>query len=279
MRQTNELFVHEVIHKEKLALVGEMAASLMHDLRNPLAGIRLSADLLKMMHAQDEESRRCCEGIDIQCVRIAGMATDLLEVTRGEVQLHLQRVNTADFLEQFRTLNADFISRAAARIVFRTDPAEVEIDTLRVLRLLQNLVTNAVEATLQQADGLVEVEAWVQESRFLLTVKDNGPGLPAKVVENLYKPFSTHGKAGGTGLGMTIVKNVVEAHHGEITYKTGPGQGTSFFVNLPRFTTPPADPPSVPVPAGLNEALDETRSQITRSIALSTRALPRPRQT
>jgi signal transduction histidine kinase len=100
---------------------------------------------------------------------------------------------------------------------------------------LQNLVTNAVEATAKKTDGLIEVGAWAENSRLFITVKDNGPGLPDAVVDHMFEPFSTHGKLGGTGLGMAIVKNVVNAHRGHITFKTARGEGTSFMVDLPQF--------------------------------------------
>ena len=235
-RRTNDLYVREVVHKEKLALVGEMAATLMHDLRNPLSGIRLAADLMKMTH-HDPESLRCCEGIDVQCNRIAAMATDLLEVSRGEVKLHLEKTDTTSLLDRFEALNADYMERSGLKVVIRADPAAIEIDAMRLLRLLQNLVTNAVEATAKKPGGLIDIEAWAENGRLFLLVKDNGPGLPDAVVDHMFEPFSTHGKTGGTGLGMAIVKNVVAAHHGVITFKTARGEGTSFLVDLPQFAT------------------------------------------
>jgi signal transduction histidine kinase len=235
-RRTNDLYVREVIHKEKLALVGEMAATLMHDLRNPLSGIRLAADLVKMLH-QDPETVRCCDGIDVQCSRIAAMATDLLEVSRGEVKLRLEHSTTTALLDRFQALNADYLERSEVKVVLKADPAEIEVDTMRLLRLLQNLVTNAVEATANKPGGLIDIGAWVEDSRLFLMVKDNGPGLPDEVVDHMFEPFSTHGKLGGTGLGMAIVKNVVAAHRGVITFKTARGEGTSFLVELPQFAS------------------------------------------
>jgi signal transduction histidine kinase len=245
-RRTNDLFVREVVHKEKLALVGEMAASLMHDLRNPLSGIRLASDLLKMLH-NDPETVRCCDGTAIQCDRIAAMATDLLEVSRGDVKLHLQRTNTTVLLDQFQELNAEYFRHVTVKIVFEAEEAEIEVDSMRLLRLLQNLTMNAAEATADRKDALVEVKAWAEDSRLFLVVKDNGPGLPDEVVEHIFEPFSTYGKKGGTGLGLAIVKNVVEAHHGTITFNTARGQGTSFVIRLPQFASnahehPPIDP-------------------------------------
>jgi signal transduction histidine kinase len=248
-RRTNDLFVREVVHKEKLALVGEMAASLMHDLRNPVAGIRLASDLMKMLH-KDPESVRCCDGMAVQCDRIVAMATDLLEVSRGEVKLHPQHTDTTTVLDQFQALNAEFLRHSAIKITFKAEPSEIEIDSMRILRLLQNLIMNAAEATAKKTEGLVEVEMWVESPRLFIVVKDNGPGLPDEVVSRIFEPFSTYGKAGGTGLGLAIVKNVVEAHHGTITFNTARGQGTSFVIRLPQFVTVAHEHPPI-------EAADE----------------------
>jgi signal transduction histidine kinase len=255
-RRTNDLFVREVIHKEKLALVGEMAASLMHDLRNPLSGIRLASDLMKMLH-QDTDTVRACDGIATQCDRIAAMATDLLEVSRGEVKLHLQHTSTTAFLEQFQYLNSEYIRHAEVKIVFKAEPADIEIDPMRMLRLLQNLITNAVEATAPKEGGLIQVEAWVEEGRLFLLIKDNGPGLPDSVIERIFEPFSTYGKKGGTGLGMAIAKNVVEAHHGTITFKTARGEGTSFLIEVPQFVATAHEHP--PIAPALGQAVPAQR--------------------
>ena len=264
-RRTNDLFVREVIHKEKLSLVGEMAASLMHDLRNPLSGIQLSAELLKMTH-QDADTIRTCEGISKQCTRIAAMATDLLEVSRGEVQLHLEHTDTVALLDQFQALNPDYIRQSGVTINFKAEPAAIEVDSMRLLRLLQNLVTNAVEATSKKPGGLIEVEAWTQDLRFYLTVKDNGPGLPDPIVQHIFEPFTTFGKKGGTGLGMTIVKNAVDAHHGAITFKTGRGEGTSFLIDLPQFATV-AQEKHLKESQSLGDAVKAVRSNLSRDIA------------
>jgi signal transduction histidine kinase len=210
----------------------------MHDLRNPLSGIRLSADLIDMLH-EDPECTRCCDGIRIQCDRVVAMATDLLDVSRGEVKLHLRRTDTAAFLEQFEVLNHDYLSQSGVYISIQAEPAEIEIDAMRLLRLLQNLVTNAIEALDRRSDGKIEVRAFVEEGMLKITVEDNGPGISEVIRHRIFEPFATFGKKSGTGLGMAIVRNVVQAHHGTITFETEAGKGTRFLVQLPQFQAPP----------------------------------------
>ncbi len=108
------------------------------------------------------------------------------------------------------------------------------VDTVRLQRLLQNLVTNAVEAVTGRPGACIELRAWAEGSDFYLEVYDNGPGIPDAVKARIFEPFFTHGKKGGTGLGMAIVQNVVMAHHGTIALETGPEQGTRFLIKLPQ---------------------------------------------
>jgi len=233
LRRTNDRYMHEVVNKAKLSLVGEMASSLMHDLRNPVSGIRLAAELVHMNHS-DEETVHCCDRIKLQCDRLMAMAGELLEFSRGETKLHLGPTNTETFLQQFQMLNDEYFRHAGVEFRCTAEPATIEVDTMRLQRLLQNLVTNAVEAVTGKPDGRIELRAWVEDMVFYLTVSDNGPGIPDAVKDRIFEPFITHGKKNGTGLGMAIVQNVVAAHRGTITFETAAGQGTRFLVKLPQ---------------------------------------------
>jgi signal transduction histidine kinase len=251
LRATNDLFLGEVLHKEKLSLLGEMACSLMHDLRNPLTGISLSADILALKNPGDAEAERCCEGIRFQCDRVAAMTKELFEFSRGESTMHPTRTTAMRFLERFRSLHADYIQQTGLTFQMDADAGEIEIDIMRCMRLLQNLVTNAVEALVGRTDGSVRLRAWVEEGFFCLSVTDNGPGIPKEIRDRVFEPFVTHGKKGGIGLGMAIVQNVVTAHKGKIKLETT-AEGTSFLIQIPQFVAVEqvaivAPPAAVPV--------------------------------
>jgi signal transduction histidine kinase len=241
LRSTNDLFLDEVMRKQKLSLLGEMACSLMHDLRNPLTGISLSADVLALKNPGDAEAERCCEGIRFQCDRVAAMTRELFEFSRGESTMHPSRTTAKRFLERFRSLHADYIQQTGLTFEMEADEAEIEIDGMRCMRLLQNLVTNAVEALVGREDGIVRLKAWVEEGFFCISVVDNGPGIPKEIRDKVFEPFVTHGKKGGIGLGMAIVQNVVTAHKGKIKLETNP-EGTSFLIQMPQFVEVEAVP-------------------------------------
>jgi signal transduction histidine kinase len=239
LRKTNERFIQEVVRKEKLSLVGEMASSLMHDLRNPIAGIHLAADLVTMTH-DDDETVHCCNNIRLQCDRVVAMAGELLEFSRGETKLDLKPTEPTAFMRQFTSLNEYYLRRTGIKFSFKAEPGAIKIDSMRMMRLLQNLVSNAVDVLRGKPGGHIDIQSGVQDSFFFLSVADNGPGIPEEIRDRIFEPFVTHGKKGGTGLGMAIAQSVVTAHGGTISFETGP-KGTTFHVKLPAF---PAEAPA-----------------------------------
>jgi len=239
MRRTNDLYVEEVVRENKMSLVGEMANSLMHDLRNPLSAITLASQLIAMIH-EDEETVDCCAKINLQCDRVVHMAGELLEFSRGETKIKLARTDTDLLMGQFILFNEESYTKKGAKVDVQCEPAEIEVDSMRLQRVLQNLVSNAIDALNGRPDGQVEVQAWVSDAVLHLVVRDNGGGIPDAIRDRLFEPFVTHGKVGGTGLGLAIVRNVVTAHRGTISLQTETGVGTEFLIRLPQDSSSPA---------------------------------------
>jgi signal transduction histidine kinase len=233
LRRTNTLYVEEIVHKEKMMLIGEMAGSLMHDLRNPVQVILSSLELIKINH-DDAETKDCCRKMEMQCDRLVSMAAELLEFSRGETKLNLVRTDTESFMKQvLSTLAETFVAQDTV-IDAETDPAEIEIDVERLLRAVNNLIANAVQAVNTRAGGKIDLHTWVADSALNVSVRDNGAGISPEVKARLFEPFVTFGKPGGTGLGLAIVKNVALAHRGKVTVESQPGQGTEFLIRLPQ---------------------------------------------
>jgi signal transduction histidine kinase len=243
LRRTNDLFVGEILNKEKLSVVGEMASSLMHDLRNPLAGIRISADLMSLDDPENPKIAQRCDGIRFQCDRVMAMTRDLFEFTKGDPSLHTTQTTTTAFLNHFQSLHQDYLTQTGLYWEIVSEPAAIEIDEMRCLRLLQNLLTNAVEALNGSAEGKIHIRGWVEDAMFNLSISDNGPGIPEAIRDRVFQPFVTHGKKGGIGLGMAIVNNVVTAHHGNIKLETS-DKGTHFLAQLPQFAARDSNSPA-----------------------------------
>jgi signal transduction histidine kinase len=237
LRRATDQVVREVVHREKLSLVGEMANSLMHDLRGPVSNIRLSADLIEGT-SREKEISKWCDGIRLHCDRLVGMTAELMDFSKGESHLSLTRTTTIDFIELFKSLNEIYFVQSGIEINFDSQEGVIVIDILRVQRLLQNLITNAVEALCKTHHPVIEVKSWVNDSTFHLKVHDNGPGIPSAIRNQIFEPFVTSGKSKGIGLGMAIVRNIVTAHGGSISFESQPDQGTSFVVSLPQKAIP-----------------------------------------
>jgi two-component system, NtrC family, sensor histidine kinase PilS len=235
----------EALHlrTERLEAVSEIAASLAHEIRNPLASIRSAVEQLARMSdgAGDERtlaglivgesdrlSRLLNEFLDFSRVRVTRAApVDLVGVAERGIQLARQHPDCAP--------DATIGLRAPER------PVRVEGDEDLLHRVVFNLVLNAVQAAHGAARVTVEVRvpasgdvppSVILEAPRLLVVRDEGPGVAADVLPRLFEPFVT-GRIGGTGLGLPIVQRAVQAHRGLIFCDTEAGRGTTFSVYLP----------------------------------------------
>jgi signal transduction histidine kinase len=229
LRVIDQKFANERIRKEKLHIIGEAAGAIIHDFRNPITSIQLSATLLRSKHA-DPATQKRCDVIVQQSDRMVVMVQELLDFTKGKPNLKLEKISVGKFYEQFRHLNIDFLSENKVEIIIHPSDVLVEIDIPRMLRVFQNLVTNAIEAI--KSNAVITLSSRDNGNSIELSVKDNGPGIPESIRENLFDAFVTHGKANGTGLGTAIAKMMVECHDGEIRFETETDKGTTFFIKL-----------------------------------------------
>lgn len=232
LRATNERVMMEVIHKGKIQLIGEMAGSIIHDFRNPLAGIQLAARIIMEEHPESPMTLECCQIIVQQSDRMVGMAQELLEFSRGRPQLELKKLKVSVLFDTFRQLNEQYLKESNVRLILSPVEAEVDVDLDRLLRVFQNLVGNAVDA-MGTKGGDIRLEAAEDGRNVDIAIADNGPGIPEGIRHKIFEPFFTHGKKQGTGLGMTISKKLVEAHGGEISFTSEMGRGTTFRIHLP----------------------------------------------
>lgn len=230
LRTTNARYVTEVVRKEKLTLVGEMANTMIHDFRGPFTTIRLAAECISMEHA-DEKTKGFSNMIQRQVDRLNGMVEEVLEFARGETRLQIKTVSLQEVFTEFQENNPPE-SLSGVELEIKPSSLILRLDRDRFQRVLQNLVTNAREALAQITDGKIVISAHRQGDDCLLTVSDNGPGIPQPIHATLFEPFVSHGKAGGTGLGLALVRTVIEAHHGSINFKTS-AAGTIFSLTLP----------------------------------------------
>ena len=216
---------------ERLRLLGQTIASVLHDLRSPLTVVQSYAEL--MADEPDVKQRReYAEAVSRQVLGIEQMTREVLSYQRGEsaflpTQVHLDR-----FLGDLREVLARELTpkKIDLRVDQRTQ-CKIRIDEGKVKRAVINLARNAAEA--MPGGGTFTIAAWKDGERIVLSFADTGTGVPDQIRERIFQPFVTEGKRDGTGLGLAIVKQVIEAHGGEVRFESTPGKGTTFTFSLP----------------------------------------------
>jgi len=215
---------------ERLAAVGRLSANLAHEIRNPIAAMRLKAE--NALAARDEARKTSAlESILQQVARLDGLLRDLLAMTHAGAP-KLRPVNLSAFLHATVEAHRGLANKKGLTLRIETDqPADrcTQFDPAQVQRALDNLILNAIQHT--PADGDILVEAIRRDSRLLLRVTDTGAGVSADIRDRLFEPFVTT-RAEGTGLGLAIVREIARAHHGDAQLASTE-TGTRFEIDLP----------------------------------------------
>jgi len=215
---------------ERMALVGNMAAGVVHDLRNSLSVILGYADLITM---QNSAQKPYTEVICREVRKVTEFCQELLEYSRGdELCLELSLAGLDQLMEETFKSYVELCRNENISLEIRHgESAPVMLDVNRMSRVVQNMVSNAMQAMYGGLpDPRIILEYGNRDGVSYLAVEDNGRGMDEETVNNLYQPFFTKGKVAGTGLGMAIVKNIVEVHNATISVKSTVGLGTRFEV-------------------------------------------------
>ncbi len=219
----------EQSNRDRLASIGQMLAGLLHDLKTPMTII---SGYSQLMAAADESETRekYVEQIQRQFDLMAGMTREVLAFARGDTDLVVRKVYLNKFAEELTTqLGAAIAGRGIEFVVDAKFDGVAFFDEQKLLRVFHNLTSNAMEA--MPAGGHLRVVIDRDGDQLVVSVIDNGPGIPVQVHARMFELFAT-GRKGGTGLGLAIVKRVVDDHRGTIRCDTGP-TGTSFVIRMP----------------------------------------------
>jgi PAS domain S-box-containing protein len=220
----------------------EFLAVLAHELRNPLAPITSAAQILKLDDLPERERKWAQGVIERQVDVLARLVDDLLDVSRiarGRLELRRERVNLAEVLDAALETSRPLIEagRHTCTVDLPPDPVTLHADPVRLAQLFGNLLNNAAKFT--ERGGRITVTAVREGPEVAVTVSDTGIGIQAEVLPRIFEIFSqvrteSAGPAGGLGIGLSLVKGLVELHGGGIEAASdGPGQGSEFMVRLP----------------------------------------------
>ena len=229
--------------RERLAAIGEMAAAIAHEVKNPLAGIQVMAGLLKRQHPNSTDNQAVLNDIINEAQVANKIVVDLLEFVRP-IRLQIERASISDLLRDAIKKCGNHGARAGILLETSLQPdlPQVPGDSTQLRQVFTNLLVNALEAMNGRGQLRMRASFVAGEDAqpappdaggsVVVDVHDNGPGIPSDVAEKIFSPFFTT-KPRGSGLGLAIVRKIVDAHDGRIDVSAGPDGGTRFRVTLP----------------------------------------------
>jgi len=231
---TLEAVREELLRKERLAVLGQLVGMVSHDIRNPLGTIRNSLFIVKRrVGGHDEYVDRALARTERGIQRCENLVQELMTCARTQAP----KLTTTDIDYWLDELLHEMPIPESIRLIKKlSSGAELPIDRERLGRCVLNVVENACQAVSGRESRIwpeVTVESSVCEGRVQIRVRDTGPGIPAGLIEKVFEPLYTT-KASGVGLGLTIVRQIMRQHAGDVEIKSREDEGTLVTLWLPR---------------------------------------------
>ncbi|MGB7845100.1 MAG: ATP-binding protein [Candidatus Acidiferrum sp.] len=231
-RQEIEQFhKREMARAEHLATMGELAAGLAHEIRNPLAGIAGVVDIMGKELPANSPSRAVIGDVHREILHIQAILNDLLSYARPRrPDFHPADLNTT--IEQAVLLSRQQVRSKPIQVLFEPNPSlpPVAHDPALIQQVILNLVLNGIQAI--SGAGQVRIGLIADREFVVVQVSDNGRGISSEALPKIFKPFFTT-RSEGTGLGLSLANSIVESHGGRIEVSSAPGKGTQFKFWLP----------------------------------------------
>lgn len=229
----NDCLREQALKAERLAAIGQVAASVAHDLRTPLGGVIRSAQFLARPEISDATRQKLSGAIVALARRLINTTQEILDYTRGEqMALRLAPCSLPEFLGQvIEVLRVDFSDRGIEVTEDWEYTEEVYLDADRMAQVVYNIAANARDAMPKGGRLTIatrEANGWVE-----ICFTDTGPGVPPQLRERIFDPLVSYGKQKGAGLGLAIARRIVQEHGGEIGIASHPQGGATFVVRLP----------------------------------------------
>jgi len=226
----------ELLHANQLAVAGRMAVGLAHEIKNPLAGIKATVEVLSADLVLEPDDRDLFERIVAEVERMERLLRNLLKFARPpQPQLEVANLNR---LLDYTIKNVEVTAAKSSTGVidfcrdFDTAQPQIEIDSAQLQQVFLNLYLNATEAIQGPGQIMTRTRFLEDQNKVRIEIEDDGPGMPAATLDNIFNPFFTT-KSKGTGLGLSICSRLIEQHKGTIDATSTPGKGTLFVIVLP----------------------------------------------
>ena len=233
MRQTLQDAQRRLLDAEQLATIGRMASTISHDLRHPLTAILAYAEFLAERDLTDVQRNDFFQEIRIAVNRLMDEINSLLGFSKQSDALR-PAYGRADTVIDRAVKTVKALPEFESTVITFTEGQECVgwFDAAKLERAMLNLLFNAAEAV-PAGSGTIDVSCRISDRGTEIRVADNGPGIPAEIGASLFQPFVSHGKEKGIGLGLTVVQNIMQQHHGEVCVESTGKDGTVFRLFFP----------------------------------------------
>ncbi len=224
------------IHDNKLKLLGKLTASLSHEIKNPLSVLKLNLDFLKMGEEEfDAETNECIDASLESVDLINKLIQNTLEFSRkNKGGFELQQVN--EIIYKAISITKGSAVKKSVNFLLNLNPSlqEIEINETKILQVIVNLITNAIEAS--ENKGQIIVNSEIEDNHIIIEVIDEGCGISNEDKEKIFSEFYTS-KEEGTGLGLNVCKDILDEHEAEIFVVDNATKGSNFTVKFPIYIT------------------------------------------
>lgn len=234
-RELERLHEKEMERANRMATIGELASSIAHEIRNPLAGIGGAIRVLRSDKALSDNRRELLEEVDKQIERMDRLTRDLLDYSKpAPARLVFTDVHGVLDSALFLTPLNRAGSRYRVRKEYELSLPKIQIDPSKIQQVVLNILLNAIQAMDDDGEVVIKTSAGGEKAgrRLLVEIADNGVGMSAETLENALRPFFTTKKT-GTGLGLAIGLQIMESHGGSIAMRSEEGKGTTFTLLFP----------------------------------------------
>ncbi len=222
----------ELIRQERLSNLGKFSSMILHDLRNPISIVKAYTEILIQDTSLPEKPAKYISNIKFEIERLNNLANELLDYSRGDIRLNMNIVDLDEFMSRLKiSVTRRFSNKKISVRMKNSCTDAVLFDNERMMRVMMNLAENARKAI--SKEGCFCVEARKVENDLEFIIQDDGEGMSRETLKHIFEPFYSSSKGGGTGLGMVIVRNVVEAHDGHMDITSSLGKGTKIIISLP----------------------------------------------
>jgi two-component system nitrogen regulation sensor histidine kinase NtrY len=212
-----------------------MAKQVAHEINNPLTPIKLSVQqLLRVYDPSDPDSKKKLEIVGNSIIEQIDALVKIAKAFSSFAQLPEPKKEQADLVQIISNVLLMFSSYKKANITFDAvlDSCFLSIDKEQWIQVLNNIIKNSIQACANRSDSRIHLRLYNQDQTIIISVQDNGRGIPEDQKEKIFQPHFTT-KSKGSGIGLSIVKQIVENHGGQIFFDSSPNLGTTFTIILP----------------------------------------------